>query len=561
MSNQAAELLLCGKVIQEPYKDFSQTLSHPDFSGEFTDTAEGLWELAEELFSKFKKANCMAWRTQHADQTLGAYEYWSYEEVARKVEHVAYGLASVNTGEDNNVGIWSSNCPQWMICFVACWRQGKRFIPFYDTLGVEAMAYIMKTSQIVVLFTESSRLSAILDLVKSNKDHIKLETIVIIDSEHCPDMIEDFAIFDLKLVMLSEFMDAQACFPTPISGNGIAMIMYTSGTSGKPKGVLLSHKNFTSAGATADSFLAKFPEAVKNLRHYSYLPLAHIMEAGLESSVLINGGCIYYSSGDIKRLTEELGMIRPTIFVGVPRVYQKIYDKVMLQSQSGLTGFLLRMSLSDDGLLSMLPGMRWLYNNFLSIVNWKIGLDQCQLFWSGGAPLPNYLHKFLLILFHQGKVLQGYGLTETTGVGTMVIPGDLECGHTGGPNMMTHIKLRDVPEMNRLHTNNPPDGEIFIGGPTVFQGYYKNKEETSKTLIEEGEMKWVATGDIGVIRQNGSIKIVDRKKNIFKLAQGEYIAVEKIEMEYSKCMAVNQIWVYGNSFKSCIVAVINPSIS
>lgn len=126
---------------------------------------------------------------------------------------------------------------------------------------------------------------------------------------------------------------------------------------------------------------------------------------------------------------------------------------------------------------------------------------------------------------------------------------------------MNLIKLRDVPEMNRLYTNNPPDGEILIGGPCVFKGYYKNDEETSKTLVVERKLTWVATGDIGVIRENGSIKIVDRKKNIFKLAQGEYVAPAKIEEEYSKCMAVNQIWVYGNSFKPCVIAIVNPSLS
>merc|ERR1719419_156833 len=152
-------------------------------------------------------------------------------------------------------------------------------------------------------------------------------------------------------------------------------------------------------------------------------------------------------------------------------------------------------------------------------------------------------------------------MTETTACGTVMRPNDLAGGHVGGPTLVTFIKLRDVPEMNRLHTNIPPDGEILIGGPANFKGYYKNPEKTEETLLNESDTMWVATGDIGVICSNKSIKIVDRKKNIFKLAHGEYIAVEKIEMAYSKCPAVNQVWVYGNSYKTCIVAVVNPSLS
>merc|ERR1719419_1526869 len=108
-------------------------------------------------------------------------------------------------------------------------------------------------------------------------------------------------------------------------------------------------------------------------------------------------------------------------------------------------------------------------------------------------------------------------MTETTACGTLMRPYDPTGSHVGGPTDVTLIKLRDVPEMGRVHTNNPPDGEILIGGPTVFKGYYKNSEKTEETLLEDSEIMWVATGDIGVILPNNNIMIVDRKKNIFKL--------------------------------------------
>jgi len=191
----------------------------------------------------------------------------------------------------------------------------------------------------------------------------------------------------------------------------------------------------------------------------------------------------------------------------------------------------------------------------------KIGLSEVKLLLSGAAPLPDFLHKFLLLVVHGASVLQGFGMTESCATATLMHLEDREGGHVGGPSPVNHIRLRDVPEMNRLHTNDPPDGEILIGGPVVCQGYYKNEKETAKTFFEENGTMWLATGDIGSIRPDGSIKIVDRKKNIFKLSQGEYIAVEKIEMAYGTCTAINQIWVYGNSFKPCVVAVINPSLA
>jgi len=163
-------------------------------------------------------------------------------------------------------------------------------------------------------------------------------------------------------------------------------------------------------------------------------------------------------------------------------------------------------------------------------------------------------------LLPRASLLQGYGLTETSACATLMHPSDREGGHVGGPSLVNFIRLRDVPEMSRVHFNSPPDGEILVGGPCIFKGYYKNDAETRKVLLEENRVMWVATGDIGVMRPDGSIKIVDRMKNIFKLSQGEYIAVEKIEMVYQKCLAVNQIWVYGNSLRPCIVAVVNPSL-
>jgi len=524
----------------------------------------------EECVEKYEDADCMAFREYITGGERGEYQFWTYKQVNLKIEVIANGLNSLNISDERNVGIWSKNSAEWMLSCFACWRQGCKVVPFYDTLGAEAMLYILELTGITVLFTEASRLDAIMDLVKSNKEKVKLETIVIIDpfknkSTVCDissqEKAEELQLLDLNLITLSKFQASSECVATPRSGDDVAIIMFTSGTTGTPKGVLLTHSNVASSAYSGSIMIQEFPKAITNLRHYSYLPLPHIFEMAMEVIMFSNGGCIYYSTGDLKKLLEELQMVKPTIFAGVPRVYQKFYDKIMLLAQSGLKGWVLRQCLSEDGYMTKLFGVRDLVlNRFLAKVAKKLGLDDCQLLISGAAPLPGYLHDFLRTLIPGVTVSQGYGMTETTACGTIMRPNDQSGGHVGGPTLVTYIKLRDVPEMNRMHTNNPPDGEILIGGPANFIGYYKNQTKTDETLLDDSGTMWVATGDIGVICPDKSIKIVDRKKNIFKLAQGEYIAVEKIEMAYSKCAAVNQLWVYGNSYKTCIVAVVNPSL-
>jgi len=527
-SQVVKEDVVSGVIVKEAYDNFSRTIAHPDYPGMLKTLNKGIWQMWEEYVSSYGEANCMAYREYMFEGKRGEYKFWNYNQVNTKVERIASGLAELNLSDENNVGIWSKNSPEWMLACLACWRQRCKVVPFYDMLGPEAMLYILELTGITVLFTEASRLDKIMGLVQSNKEKVKLETIVVIDpfvnnSTNGIDLadkliLDKLKLLDLSLIKLAELQGSSECAAVSGSGDDIAIIMFTSGTTGQPKGALLSHGNVASSAYSGSCMIQEFPEAMQNLRHYSYLPLPHIFEMAMEVLMFANGACVYYSTGDLKKLVEELQMVKPTIFAGVPRVYQKFYDKVMLAAQSGLKGWILRHCLRKDGRMARHLGIRELFfNKVLTKVAKKIGLDECQLLISGAAPLSGYLHEFLLRLIPGVAVMQGYGMTETTACGTVMRPYDRAGGHVGGPTLVTYIKLRDVPEMNRLHSNNPPDGEILIGGPPIFKGYYKNKSKTEETLIEESETMWVATGDIGVICPNNSVKIVDRKKNIFKL--------------------------------------------
>ncbi|MBA0641096.1 hypothetical protein Goklo_025685, partial [Gossypium klotzschianum] len=173
---------------------------------------------------------------------------------------------------------------------------------------------------------------------------------------------------------------------------------------------------------------------------------------------------------------------------------------------------------------------------------------------SGASPLSPDVLDFLKICFGC-RVVEGYGMTETSCVISSMEEGDNLSGHVGSPNPACEIKLVDVPEMNYTSDDQPyPRGEICVRGPIVFQGYYKDEVQTREVLDEDG---WLHTGDIGLWLSGGRLKIIDRKKNIFKLAQGEYIAPEKIENVYAKCKFIAQCFIYGDSLNSSLVAIVS----
>ncbi|CEO97683.1 hypothetical protein PBRA_005797 [Plasmodiophora brassicae] len=196
-----------------------------------------------------------------------------------------------------------------------------------------------------------------------------------------------------------------------------------------------------------------------------------------------------------------------------------------------------------------------LYDNLVfSKAAAQVGLGNCRIIVSGAAPLPPYLCEFLKILFNC-PVLQGYGMTETAAAVTISLPTCPNLGHVGPPVASSELRLRSVPEMNYNVTDEHPRGEIQMRGSNIFKGYFKN-EEATEGVLNDG---WMSSGDIGRLNPNGTFSIIDRKKNIFKLSQGEYVAAEMVEAAYGKSPMVSQIWIYGNSYKSFVVGVVVPN--
>ena len=266
--------------------------------------------------------------------------------------------------------------------------------------------------------------------------------------------------------------------------------------------------------------------------HLSYLPLAHIFECGVLCVVLFSGGRIGFSSGQIKKMNEDLTTLRPTAMFGVPRVFQRIYQRMMSQidEAGGITRRLAHHAISSS--VTELRNGNPHFNGFLAnklfgSIRAKLGLDRCRVIVTGAAPCPPYLIEFFTVLLN-ATVIQGYGMTETHCVISSTRRGDVTRGHVGGPLACCEVKLVDVPDMNYHATDNPARGEIWVRGPQLFKGYHTEQALTDEALTSDG---WLRTGDVGRWNSNGSLSIIDRKKNIIKLAQGEYVAVEKVESD------------------------------
>jgi len=296
------------------------------------------------------------------------------------------------------------------------------------------------------------------------------------------------------------------------------------------------------------------------------LPLPHMMERMMQACVTRGGGAIGFFQGDPLRLLDDLQTLRPTILPSVPRVLNRIRERVTAQVEAAggvaraLFGRALEAKLrgQEAGELTHLLWDALIFSR----VKAKLGLDRLRGCVTGSAPIPPNTLAWLRAVLGV-PVIEGYGMTECTLVATCQDLADMTLGNVGPPIPCCEVMLVDVPEMGYLSADTSHGGlpcrgrgEVWLRGPAVFQGYYGLPDKTAETMSQQ----WLKTGDIALWTTQGSLKIIDRKKNIFKLAQGEYVAPEKIEGVLSQSKLVLQSFVYGDSFKSSLVAVVvvNP---
>lgn len=487
------------------------------------------------------------------------FQWISYNDVLVRAANVGAGLIAKGLKPENttNVGIYSQNRVEYGITEQACYMYSMVLVPLYDTLGPEACTHIINQAEIkTVVCDKNVKVKAILNRIKETPD---LESIILVEepSEEMKELAQKHNINLTSFAELEALGEKNPQEPKPAKPDDLCVLCYTSGTTGLPKGAMLTHRGTMATVVAAGAVLKPggidiSPEDTL----ISYLPLAHSYERLLECYCVLNGARIGFFQGDVKLLLDDIKELQPTLFPSVPRLLNRIYDKVMSQinSGSGIKKKLFNMALAskENELKKSIIRNDSLWDKIVfKKIQASLG-GKVKLITTGSAPLsPKVLH--FLRCCAGCPVVEGYGQTECHAVCSVTLVGDPDTGNVGPPLPCCEIKLADVEEMNYYAKDNK--GEVCIKGPNVFLGYYRDQAKTEEALDKDG---WLHTGDIGQWLENGTLKIIDRKKNIFKLAQGEYIAPEKIENVYVRSPLVAQVFIHGESLKSSLVGVVVP---
>ncbi|XP_046946619.1 long-chain-fatty-acid--CoA ligase 1 isoform X4 [Lynx rufus] len=462
------------------------------------------------------------------------YEWLSYKEVADMSECVGSALIQkgFKTSPDQYIGIFSQNRPEWVIIELGCFAYSMVSVPLYDTLGAEAITYIVNKAELSLVFVDKpEKANTLLEGVE-NKLTPGLKTIVVMDS-YGIDLLERGKRCGVEIISLKAMEDlgrANRQRPKPPAPEDLAVICFTSGTTGYPKGALITHQNIVSDC----SAFVKITECV----------------------MLCHGAKIGFFQGDIRLLMDDLKTLQPTVFPVVPRLLNRMFDRIFGQANTTLKRWLLDFA-SKRKESELRSGI--IRNNSLwdKLIFHKIQSSlggKVRLMVTGAAPVSATVLTFLRAALGC-QFYEGYGQTECTAGCCLTMPGDWTAGHVGAPMPCNFVKLVDVEEMNYLAAKG--EGEVCVKGPNVFKGYLKDPAKTAEVLDKDG---WLHTGDIGKWLPNGTLKIIDRKKHIFKLAQGEYIAPEKIENIYVRSEPVAQVFVYGESLQAFLIAIVVPDV-
>uniref|UniRef100_A0A8B9S2I8 Long-chain-fatty-acid--CoA ligase n=1 Tax=Accipiter nisus TaxID=211598 RepID=A0A8B9S2I8_9AVES len=512
-----------------------------------------LYEVFQRGLHASGNGNCLGYRKPNQP-----YQWLTYKQVLDRAQYLGSGLLQKGCKQSSNqfIGIFAQNRPEWIISEYACYTYSMVAVPLYDTLGPEAIVYIVNKADISIVICDKPEKAQIL-LENCEKEKTPcLKTIILMDlfDKELKDRGAKVGVEILALQEVEELGRNNIREPVPPKPEDLCIVCFTSGTTGNPKGAMLTHQNVV---ANAAAFLRSTENTVECTSSditMSYLPLAHMFERVVQTVVYSCGAKVGFFQGDIKLLTDDMKTLKPTLFPVVPRLLNRIYDKIQSGAKSPvkrcLLNFAVIMKTAEIKQGIIRNDSIWDQLIFKKVQETMGG--RVRIMVTGAAPISPSVLTFLRAALGC-QIFEAYGQTECSAGCTFSMPGDWTTGHVGAPLACNIIKLDDVEEMNYFSSNN--EGEVCIKGPNVFKGYLKDPEKTAEAIDKDG---WLHTGDIGKWLPNGTLKIIDRKKNIFKLAQGEYIAPEKIENVYIRSAPVAQVFVHGESLRSFLIGIVVP---
>ncbi|KAJ3060907.1 hypothetical protein HDU98_003142, partial [Podochytrium sp. JEL0797] len=461
----------------------------------------------------------------------GPYIWQTYAETFQRVKNFGSGLHEFVSSIPVRFGIFSINRAEWIIVEQACFMYGIVTVPLYDMFANDALKHILHETEIEAAAATRDKAKDLLRLVKQGGINF-MRLVVVMDGMDA-ELVALAAETGVGVVSMPEVEKKGAReYVPPLKEStraDVGTICYTSGTTGTPKGVILTHGNMLALmdGVAVLHQLGRFNGLTSDDVYISYLPLAHVFERTMIACLIHVGASIGFYQGDILKLMYDVSELSPTIFASVPRVFNRLYDKSKKYQKSST----LYQKLAQAGYIAKEEGLKnghvkhsfWDFLVF-SGMRERLG-GRVRLILTGAAPIGKHVLDFFRIMFSV-DVVEGYGLTETCSVLTLTDRFDCSGDQVGYPMPGCQVKLISIPEMNYSMDSPFSRGEICVRGPSVFQGYFKRPEETLEVLDEKG---WFKTGDVGQWDAQGRLKIVDRKKSLFKLAQGEYVAPERIE--------------------------------
>jgi long-chain acyl-CoA synthetase len=466
----------------------------------------------------------------------------SHQEMLTRVRRTALGLKAVGIERGQRVAILSENRPEWAQADWASLCAGVTDVPIYETLPPAQVEYILNDAEVRLIFVSTGeQLEKILGIWPQVPS---LERVVLFDGESADERV--MTLSSLKERGAAEEAGGRGgdfrARSLAVSPDDIATILYTSGTTGPPKGVILLHNNIFSNYQACESLFEVGPEDSA----VSFLPLSHILQRTGDYWFFAKGVSIAYVS-DIQLVAQSLVEIQPTIAISTPRLYEKVYDAVRGQTgvKGKLVGWASRVAArwTEARLKDESPGFATSFQHPLAdrIVFRKLRArmgGRLRFFISGGAPLAVHVAKF----FYGARILiyEGYGLTETSPVVAANTPGEIRLGTVGKPVPGTEVMIAD-------------DGEILIRGPQVMPGYYNLPDATADAIDEDG---WFHSGDIGEIDRDGFITITDRKKDLIVTAGGKNIAPQPIENRVKQSPFIDEAVMVGDRRPYAILLVV-----
>ena len=573
-------------------KDYSGPYVYPtvkDFQKETVEYFQNksLIENNIEKMNKFKDRPCLGRRLKVGENEKGEpifdnkYTYYTYNDVHIMCKKFAKNLHEKKEGliyrdsyrgkQFNLVGIFAKNCTEWVIADMACQMDSVTTATLYATLGQEAFKYICEQTKIKTVLVSPDLINMLCDFKKKfNLD--QLSNAILFDmTTNCDSKKEleklrnaGFTAYSFTDDFLKDNENVKDSDLEISKPDTIMTICYTSGTTGDPKGVMLSQRNLISVLDTVirDSHVPLDEYGT----HVSFLPLAHIFERMVISGFMSVAAKIGFISGSVKTtLMEDMSLLGPTLMFTVPRVLQTIRTKIF-DGFNALGGWKKKLAFQAYhtklenykryGIITHAIYDQIIFKKIRSMFGNKLKTILCA-----SAPMPKELADDFKV-FLSIPIIEGLGMTELSGSAFCTTYHDLTNFTAGGVTGGAKMIIKSVPDLGYTIDDvidgiNCPAGEICLKGPLIFQGYYKNDKENEKAFDKDG---YFHTGDVGRIFPNlgNGLKIVDRVKEIFKLSQGEYIIPVKLESVYSKSSFIQQIMIYGNSSMNNIIAIICP---